>query len=80
MFETRPEPQLGRILLFAVRLEDLKTEKGPATVIIRPSRHFAIDVCDTPSRRAASAIVTSPRTTASTIRVISSTDFNGVLP
>jgi hypothetical protein len=32
---------------------------------------------DTPSRRAAAAIVTSPRKTANTIRVLSSTDLNG---
>jgi hypothetical protein len=41
------------------------------------SRQFAIDVCETPSRRAASAIVTSPRNAASTIRTLSSADLDG---
>ena len=58
---------------------------APAATARRPpstnwSRQFAIEVCDTPSRRAASAIETSPRSTATTIRTFSSGVFVGGLP
>ena len=43
-------------------------------------RHFEIDTPEVPSHRVAAAIEISPRSTANTIRTLSSADFDGGVP